>query len=176
MKPPIANQPTVFAMEFAAKCKETKQNENKCFCIRNSSSNTPFVTEATQTFSNLRNQPPRKSPNLMSQSNYEIPGPAAPVYGSPMPAQFTAPATQIYDNPDVMQPVPSPSMQPTFYPNPGMGPQGARSCSAHPRCQALGLGGDCCPTLAGVFLGCCDAQVPQGPQGSGPSLLSSLFR
>jgi len=28
------------------------------------------------------------------------------------------------------------------------------ACSAHPRC--VGLAGDCCPTLSGVWLGCCE--------------------
>ena len=31
-----------------------------------------------------------------------------------------------------------------------------RSCQAYPKCQ--GLEGDCCPTVAGVMLDCCDAQ------------------
>ena len=48
------------------------------------------------------------------------------------------------------------------------------SCSAHTGCAALGLTGDCCPTAAGVALGCCSlAPAPNSspappPQPSPP--------
>jgi len=32
---------------------------------------------------------------------------------------------------------------------------GSSSCESNPDCFALNLGGECCPTLSGVFLGCC---------------------
>ena len=41
-------------------------------------------------------------------------------------------------------------------PAPPAAPGGA-ACSAHSGCK--GLGGDCCPTAAGVSLGCCSARA-----------------
>eukprot|EP00930_Biecheleria_cincta_P045202 TRINITY_DN31163_c0_g1_i1.p1 TRINITY_DN31163_c0_g1~~TRINITY_DN31163_c0_g1_i1.p1 ORF type:complete len:944 (+),score=135.18 TRINITY_DN31163_c0_g1_i1:44-2875(+) len=35
-------------------------------------------------------------------------------------------------------------------------------CSNHPRCAALNLSGACCPTISGVFMGCCNgAEAPE---------------
>lgn len=42
--------------------------------------------------------------------------------------------------------------------------EGGSSCSANPDCAALGLAGpECCPTVDGVSLYCCDNFVPTGP-------------
>mmetsp|Transcript_20729 Transcript_20729/g.45133 ORF Transcript_20729/g.45133 Transcript_20729/m.45133 type:complete len:991 (+) Transcript_20729:203-3175(+) len=34
--------------------------------------------------------------------------------------------------------------------------QSASSCESNPGCAGLNLAGECCPTISGVFLGCCD--------------------
>ena len=69
---------------------------------------------------------------------------------------------------DVSYPVPSPSnaARPGSYPAkhaPAPSPEekkstssGSSACSANIKCADLGLVGDCCPTKAGVTLGCCD--------------------
>ena len=36
-------------------------------------------------------------------------------------------------------------------------PASKRACAAHPACS--GLTGDCCPTTAGVMLGCCSSSI-----------------
>eukprot|EP00930_Biecheleria_cincta_P021343 TRINITY_DN15843_c0_g2_i1.p1 TRINITY_DN15843_c0_g2~~TRINITY_DN15843_c0_g2_i1.p1 ORF type:complete len:318 (+),score=37.68 TRINITY_DN15843_c0_g2_i1:80-1033(+) len=42
-----------------------------------------------------------------------------------------------------------------------------RSCSAHSGCEALA--GDCCPTAAGEFLGCCDQKTPAAAAQPSPT-------
>jgi len=32
----------------------------------------------------------------------------------------------------------------------------SKACVSNPRCAALGLGGDCCPTAEGQMLSCCE--------------------
>ncbi len=32
-------------------------------------------------------------------------------------------------------------------------------CDSHPRCTILGIEGNCCPTNAGIYLGCCDLML-----------------
>jgi len=55
-----------------------------------------------------------------------------------------------------------PSLTPTYGPTLSEEPSyskapsaGDPSCSASPACAALGLAGDCCPTIDDVFLVCC---------------------
>lgn len=36
-------------------------------------------------------------------------------------------------------------------------------CSANKACQAIGLGGDCCPAPSGIYLGCCDPRSSGKP-------------
>ena len=46
------------------------------------------------------------------------------------------------------------------------------ACSLKPVCNALGLTGDCCPTVEGVFLDCCDDDAGSPPfaaPGTAPS-------
>jgi endo-1,3(4)-beta-glucanase len=40
----------------------------------------------------------------------------------------------------------------------GGGGGGKRTCSTHPICENAGLVGDCCPTMSGVHLSCCDGR------------------
>jgi len=52
------------------------------------------------------------------------------------------------------------------------------ACAAHPGCSGLRLGGDCCPTVEGMLLGCCsdDAAPPAPPPaaviGGGDAVVS----
>ena len=47
------------------------------------------------------------------------------------------------------------------------GGEAAASCEAHFNCVELGLSGDCCPTAAGINLGCCGGGDSGGDNSSG---------
>jgi hypothetical protein len=58
----------------------------------------------------------------------------------------------------------------------------ARSCAANPSCTALGLTGECCPSLDGVFLDCCSSKchenaacAAQGLQGECCPTMNGVF-
>jgi len=100
---------------------------------------------------------PTLSPNLsstvsptMSPTLYPTMPPNFPPTLSPTVSDSTSP-TSSHTAPSTLSassPTPSPTAEATEI--------DTAKCSLHPKCYALNLGGDCCPTSDGVRLGCCD--------------------
>ena len=42
-----------------------------------------------------------------------------------------------------------------------------KECSAHPKCKALGMEGDCCPAIDGTALACCEGAMDEAFKASG---------
>lgn len=61
---------------------------------------------------------------------------------------------------------PSTTSSPTRSPASSSGGGGAASCSANPLCDELGLTGECCPTVDGIFLICCEDAPTLSPATS----------
>eukprot|EP00980_Cylindrotheca_fusiformis_P018056 scaffold5780_cov102-Cylindrotheca_fusiformis.AAC.3 len=70
------------------------------------------------------------------------------------------------------QQAPSPSGPPAMLPSlkPTQNPTLSTQCSANAVCANLGLEGECCPTIEGIFLDCCTAD-----SGNAPSDPPSVF-
>lgn len=75
---------------------------------------------------------------------------------APQPAPAATPTAQ----PDAT--TPTESSQPTEALTPA-------SCASNPQCDALGLIDDCCPTVDGIFLGCCEDIPTPSPDAASSS-------
>eukprot|EP00929_Paragymnodinium_shiwhaense_P109318 TRINITY_DN7572_c3_g1_i1.p1 TRINITY_DN7572_c3_g1~~TRINITY_DN7572_c3_g1_i1.p1 ORF type:complete len:469 (+),score=38.13 TRINITY_DN7572_c3_g1_i1:57-1409(+) len=118
-----------------------RQYDNCCADFRN-----VCTTTTTTTTTRHVAPPPPPTPIPVTPS----PSPPAPRPSPPSPS------------------TPSPTSPPS--PSPPSPPSGggAAACSANPKCSALGLHGNCCPTDGGNSLGCCEGPAP-GPAPRPPS-------
>eukprot|EP00929_Paragymnodinium_shiwhaense_P001232 TRINITY_DN10145_c0_g1_i1.p1 TRINITY_DN10145_c0_g1~~TRINITY_DN10145_c0_g1_i1.p1 ORF type:complete len:387 (-),score=57.50 TRINITY_DN10145_c0_g1_i1:115-1275(-) len=121
-----------------------------------------------QGFSSTRRR--ESAPTRRRRSSRPTPAPTPHFAPPPPPSPSQAPASPPPPPPSGAPPAPPPVPYappspsgapggPPVPPSPGgppAGQGGPASCSAHPKCNAAGLSGDCCPAPNGANLACCN--------------------